>query len=144
MTRKTVLWLEFFHPYKHACELLWKSEHYFTSFFARLVHALHPDSTVAIKPKLKYLECQYSILRLVYPAIRDELLQAIDGSPPGYKASLQNLQLLFEFFLPVVSLLALLSFLICLRSKTMASRFDQALLLRSGPTSAASLLSMLF
>ena len=52
----------------------------------------------------KYLECQYSILRLVYPAIRDELLQAIDGSPPGYKASLQNLQLLFEFFLPVVSL----------------------------------------
>ncbi len=103
VTKKTMIWLEFFHPYKHACEIIWKSPHFFHSFFAPLVHALHPKATVSTKPKLKLIECHFVHLRLIYPTVREQLQQAIDASPPEHRTALVNLQLLFEFFLPVVS-----------------------------------------
>lgn len=102
VTQRTMIWLEFFHPYKHACELLWKSSYFFTSFFAPLVHHLHPKSTVTMKPKLKIIECHFVHLRLIYPSIRESLQAAIDACPPEHRAALVNVQLLFEFFIPVV------------------------------------------
>src|SRR5690606_41125854 len=53
VTQRTVPWLEFFHPYKHVCQMLWKFSFYFYSLFAPLVHYLHPTATVSLKPNLK-------------------------------------------------------------------------------------------
>ena len=133
VTSKTVVWLEFFHPYKHACEIIWKSPHFFPSFFAPLVHHLHPESTVSIKPKLKTIECYFVILRLIYPTIRESLQEAIDNSPPEHRAALVNIQLLFEFLLPVVRVCFLIRNLLCLvRYKITDSRFELVLLLPFG------------
>jgi hypothetical protein len=107
---KTVLWLEFFHPFKYSCERLWADEHYFSSFFSPLSKLLHPDKAPPKKPRLKILQCYLTLLRLVYPAVRDELALAIEESPTGNRALLENFQLLFEFFIPLVSLLFLSHF----------------------------------
>lgn len=109
VTQRTVPWLEFFHPYKHVCQMLWKFSFYFYSLFAPLVHYLHPTATVSLKPNLKQIECYFTLLRLVYPQIRDELQAAIDSAPRKNRNALVNLQLLFEFFLPIVSVLSLVS-----------------------------------
>ena len=100
--KKTVPWLEFFHPYKHACEVLWKHQALFYGFLAPLYHHLHPKSTVPVKPKLKILECTFTLLRLVYPSVREHLATGIQRAYSKNRNALGNVQLLFDFFLPVV------------------------------------------
>jgi hypothetical protein len=104
--QQTVLWLEFFHPYKFACDKIWQSKHYFKSCFTPLAQALYPKATaVQKKNPLKWLECNFTLLRMVYPAVRTELDNAIQDAELARWPALKNLQLLFEFFLPVVCLL---------------------------------------
>ena len=102
VTSKTMLWLEFFHPYKHACEALWRSKHFFTSFFAPLHHHNHPKNKVVKSTKLKLIECYLVQLRLVYPSVRDELQEAIECASAENRVALENVKFLFEFLIPVV------------------------------------------
>ena len=108
---RTVPWLEFFHPYKHACEVLWRHESFLSGFFAPLHHHIYPTVTVPVQPKLKILECIFTLLRLVYPSVRDKLETAIRDADRKNKNALGNVQLMFDFFLPVVSVSLLHSYL---------------------------------
>ena len=102
VTRKTMIWLEFFHPYKHACEAIWRSPLFFNSFFAPLHHHTHANNKVSPRMKLKLIECYFVQLRLVYPTIRDELKEAIENAADEHRQALLNVQFLFEFLIPVV------------------------------------------
>lgn len=140
--RRTVPWLEFFHPYKHACEVLWKHESFLYGFFAPLHHHIYPTTTVPDKPPLKILECIFTLLRLVYPSVRDKLEEAIGNADRKNRNALGNVQLLFDFFLPVVILTLISPSLDRFRITDLQCERD--LLLRSGQASKSCLPSSPF
>ena len=94
--------MELWHPYKKLLEDTWKKPELFYTFFAPLEHSLHPASAVYVKPKMKKLEAYFTALRMIWQDYRQPFLQLLPAADGNLKVHLQNILLLFEFFLPVV------------------------------------------
>src|SRR5689334_1217192 len=86
--------LEFFHPYKRACEVIWRRAEFFGAIFGPLYHLFHPNSVIPSKPRLKSIECFFTLLRLVYPKIRDTFAAQITKNKKA-RQYLITLQVLF-------------------------------------------------
>lgn len=95
--------MEFFHPYKKLLEDVWKKPELFYTFFAPLSHSLNPKSPVKIKPKLKLIDSYFTMLRLLWPEFRTEFRTLLVNQSGKLKTHLQNILLIFEFFIPIVS-----------------------------------------
>jgi hypothetical protein len=96
--------MEFFHPYKKLLEDVWRAPELFYTFFAPLCHSLNPKSPVKKKPRLKLIDSYFTMLRLLWPEFRagfHTLHRTLKGK---LRAHLQNILLVFEFFIPIVSL----------------------------------------
>ena len=101
--------MEFFHPYKKLLEDVWRKPELSYTFFAPLSHSLNPKSPVKTKPKLKLIDSYFTMLRLLWPEFRvayHTLHRSLTGK---LKTHLQNILLIFEFFIPIVSCSALIS-----------------------------------
>ena len=113
-----------------------------------LLSSLHSTTTttprtVVKNTKLKLIECYLVQLRLVYPVVRDELQEAIEGASADKRVALENVKFLFEFLIPVVPF-ASLPHLVMTRCKIMGWRSAQDLRLPSGKDFAAFSRSMPF
>jgi hypothetical protein len=75
--------MELFHIYKKGIEVLWREPIFFFPFIAPLMHRFYPESKVLSKPKLKQMEIVFTAFLLVYPEIRDRLLQLQDSVEEG-------------------------------------------------------------
>lgn len=95
--------MEFFHPYKKLLEDVWKKPELFYTFFAPLSHALNPKSPVKIKPKLKLIDSYFTMLRLLWPTFRAQFRTLLPDLSGKLKTHFQNILLIFEFFIPIVS-----------------------------------------
>ncbi len=96
--------MEFFHPYKKLLEDVWKKPELFYTFFAPLSHALNPKSPVKIKPKLKLIDSYWTMLRLLWPEFRQGFRALLPELTGKLKTHLKNILLIFEFFIPIVSI----------------------------------------
>src|SRR4051794_25223876 len=97
--------MELFHPYKTLLENLWKKPEFFYSFFGPLSHCFHPNSPVALKPRLKLLGSYATALRLVWPEFRPNylfLVKHLQKEP--LRTHFKNVLLILDFFIPIVSL----------------------------------------
>ena len=101
MRLQTCLMLGTWHPFKVACETVWKK--HANTFLAPAFHALFPNALCFVKPKLVTILVMFTYLRRVYPLVRDLLKTAISRAcEPRWKNNLLALQALFEYFIPVV------------------------------------------
>ena len=101
-----VLTLGTWHPYKVAVENVFFA--FLSTFLGPAYHALFPDHSILVKPKLTHLENLFSMLSRAYPHFRRQLLTAYasaDETDPFF-TDIQNLHDLFEFFLPLVIIIA--------------------------------------
>lgn len=96
--------MEFFHNYKKLMEDVWKQPELFYTFFARLSHALNPKSPVKIKPKMKLLQSYFTTLALLWPEYRTPFIGLLQSCTGHLLIHLRNILLIFEFFIPIVSL----------------------------------------
>lgn len=98
--------LGIWHPYKKACEVIWRR--WVCRYFGRLFHEIIPGSNVYGSPRLRNIVTFMSYCRLAYPhfstqlneAIADAKMDVITGT--SILAHLNDLQSLMEFFIPVV------------------------------------------
>jgi len=95
--------MEFFHPYKKLLEDVWRKPELFYTFFAPLCHSLNPKSPVKIKPKLKLIDSYFTMLRLLWPEFRAGFRGLLPDLTGKIKTHMQNILLIFEFFIPIVS-----------------------------------------
>ena len=95
--------MEFFHPYKKMLEDVWRKPELFYAFFAPLAHSLNPNSPVKTKPKLKFIESYFTMLRLLWPQYRLQFRALLPTLRGKLKTHLQNILLIIEFFIPIVS-----------------------------------------
>ena len=94
--------------------MVWSSIYYFDSFFAPLVHALHPTHLPAKKTKLKLIECYFTLIRIGYPHVRELLTRKLGECDPQNKNALANLQLLLDIPLVILVLFFFFLFLMLL------------------------------
>src|SRR5271170_7172531 len=88
--------MELFHPYKKLMEDIWRKPEFFYSFFAPL---FFPGSVVNRKPRLKFIECFVTALRLVWPDFRDKYLLHLDLMTGLQRKHFQNVLLILDFFI---------------------------------------------
>jgi hypothetical protein len=117
--------MEFFHPYKKLLEDVWRKPELFYTFFAPLCHYVNPNSPVKIKPKLMFIDSYFTMLRLIWPEFRGPFRHLLDVLGAPLKMHLQNILLVFEFFIPIVSLFLLFVSLICIRTFSISDRRDK-------------------
>ena len=101
--RKTFgLTLGWWHCYKQANLLIWRFAG--PHFLGPMFHMLVPRSKVKRNPKLLTVATYLSYVRLAYPKFRSKLAAALNhpGVTANNKRHLRNLQMLCEFFIPVV------------------------------------------
>jgi hypothetical protein len=103
--------MDLFHPYKKLLEDVWRRPELYYTFFAPLEHAIHADSKVRRKPKLKQIESFFLALRHSWGEFRDRFLALQNSVQGDALCHLRNIILLGEFFLPLVLLISLCSFM---------------------------------
>jgi hypothetical protein len=101
--KKVCVVLGLWHPYKQANLVIWKR--FGRSFLARMFHTLFPGKLFFNKPKLRAIVGHFNVLRLAYKQIKKPLKEALamSGLNKHQAGYLQNMQALFEFYIPVVS-----------------------------------------
>jgi len=73
--------------------------------FGPLFRLFNPNcKLIPVHPKLKTIECYFTLLRRAYPFIRDKLNTALNRHDCIGQNMLFNLQTLFEFLIPTVPL----------------------------------------
>ena len=84
-------------------EVIWRRDEFFRPFIAPFVHHYF-KSKVYIKPTLKTIESFFTVMRMSYANVRDELHAVLDEMPPGpaYNHA-RNLYAMMEFFIPLVT-----------------------------------------
>ena len=101
------------HTYKIACAWVWKM--YSPFFLGPMFHYLHPAGHFKREDKHSTIQLWLTRMRLAYPAIKDELVKAIDECKVRDRNlynHLLNLRGLFEYFIPTVSCILLYFFFI--------------------------------
>jgi hypothetical protein len=106
MRRWCFLTLGIWHPYKKACEVIWRR--WVQRYFGRLFHEIIPASNVYGNPRLRNMVTFMSYCRLAYPQFKAQLKEAIikaktNKQHTDIKWHLRDLRNLMEFFIPVVS-----------------------------------------
>lgn len=99
--------LGLWHTYKHASLLLWRR--FMPFLIAGVFHFLFPNSACFTKPRLVAATELYIMLRLAYPAVKEELEEALaTAAEPASrikrqsKLVLENLRDLCEYYIPTV------------------------------------------
>ncbi len=111
--RKICPFLDMFHIYKKMLENIWVQPELFRTFLAPLMHQFYPKTPVRKKPRLKQIEITLTCCHLVYPTVRDQILQTLDLIDNAMiKTHLRNIIFLFEFLIPIVSSIYLLLILL--------------------------------
>ena len=95
--------MEFFHPYKKLLEDVWRKPELFYTFFAPLCHSMNSKSPVKVKPKLKLIDSYFTMLRLLWPEFRARFRSLLPNLRGKLKVHFQNVLLVCEFFIPIVS-----------------------------------------
>ena len=96
--------MELFHNYKKLMEDVWCQPELFYTFFAPMSHSLNPNSPVKIKPKMKLLQSYFTILTLSLSKWREAFLGLRQTCTGLVMLHLRNILLIFEFFIPIVSI----------------------------------------
>ena len=101
--RQICPFLDLFHIYKKMLEATWRLPQFFEPFLAPLMHQFYPSSKLKRKPNLKQIEITLAACRLVYPEIRELLVEAQTNCFCDItRVHLRNLQFFFQFLLPTV------------------------------------------
>ena len=103
MRKQACITLGLWHPFKNACQAVWKT--FAAEFFSPAFHVLFPTKLCFMEPKLVSIIVMFTYFRHVYPIIQDELARKIASSNrfPERKTNLLCLRDVFEFYIPTVS-----------------------------------------
>jgi hypothetical protein len=95
--------LGWWHAYKVANERLYSR--FLNTIWGPAFHAISPRSIIRAKPTLTQTLTLFTQARLAYPSFRNKLIDAIAHPTlcAERKIHLQNIQDVFEFFMPIVS-----------------------------------------
>jgi hypothetical protein len=107
LRQKVFLSLGLWHNFKQASLLVWKA--FALTFIGPAYHCLFPGRDMYMQPKLAHVTTILTIIRLSYPAWRNELrlLRARANLPESSCNHLHNICMLLEFFIPTVHSLTL-------------------------------------
>ena len=107
MKTQTCFMLGLWHPYKNALETIWRK--FLPQIIVPVFFKLFPKALCFVKPKLVTMQIMFSMMRYVYQDLKTEFEVAAERvkKHPLRSKQLNAITDLFEFYLPVVSVVLL-------------------------------------